>query len=285
MKDMFLSCPEASKARRTFMNPSDTVSILRIGLLLVFCHPSPMKWGQDPHVLLLQTIIGRRKNFGCPSGPSGQNSIFPMCVGERDDGISTLHSHQYRLEELLDQYVRHCVVGLLACTRSGDVGVYLDNFTFPLTLCHTSFEWHTDCLLFVLLLHGVSIVNFLSHREESGLQCNICLDLHVANLRYTFKEQGSLEPTDVDSLQGRLSFTLSSSYVNVGRVVIQPLIDRDTGNSSKGDSWSWTKSMSHMMRFYETLFPNLSPLIFDFLKRKHRKVDSTFLKHARHPWR
>ena len=43
MKGMFLSCPDASKARRTFMNPSDAASILRIGLLLVLCHPSPMK--------------------------------------------------------------------------------------------------------------------------------------------------------------------------------------------------------------------------------------------------
>jgi hypothetical protein len=42
MKGMFLSCPDASKARRTFMNPSDTSSILRIGLLLVLFHPSPM---------------------------------------------------------------------------------------------------------------------------------------------------------------------------------------------------------------------------------------------------
>ncbi len=77
------------------------------------------------------------------------------------------------------------MVGLLACTRSGDVGVYLDNFTFPLTLCHTSFECRTGCLLFVLLLSRVSIVNFLSHHEESGLQYIIGLALHVANLRYT----------------------------------------------------------------------------------------------------
>ena len=27
-----------------------------------------------------------------------------------------------------------------------------------------------------------------------------------------------------------------------------------------------------MLRFYETLFPNLPPLIFDFLKRKRQKV-------------
>ncbi len=54
-------------------------------------------WGHDPHGLLLQTIIGRRQNCGCPSGPSGQNSIFPLPAGERDDGISTLRSHQYSL--------------------------------------------------------------------------------------------------------------------------------------------------------------------------------------------
>ncbi len=62
---------------------------------------------------------------------------------------------------------------------------YLDDFTLPLTVCHTSFECRTGCLVFVLLLDGVSIVNFLSHREESGLQYIICLALHDANLRYT----------------------------------------------------------------------------------------------------
>jgi hypothetical protein len=56
-----------------------------------------VKWGQDPHVLLLQTIIGHRQIFGGPSVPSGQNCIFPMRAGGRDDGISTLHSHQYSL--------------------------------------------------------------------------------------------------------------------------------------------------------------------------------------------
>ncbi len=39
--------------------------------------------------------------------------------------------------------------------------------------------------MFVLLLGGESIVNFLSHHEESGLQCIICHALHAANLRYT----------------------------------------------------------------------------------------------------
>jgi hypothetical protein len=39
--------------------------------------------------------------------------------------------------------------------------------------------------VFVLLLDGVSIVNFLSHHEESGLQCIICLALHAESLRYT----------------------------------------------------------------------------------------------------
>ena len=85
-----------------------------------------------------------------------------MRAGERDDGISTLRSHQYSLADegvteeikrqtfakhcfaqrrhkvlmsgLLDQSVRDSPVGLLACTRSGDVVVYVDNFTFPLAL-------------------------------------------------------------------------------------------------------------------------------------------------------
>ena len=74
-----------------------------------------VKWGQDPHGLLLQTIIGRRQNFDCPNGPSGQNSIVPLSVGERDDGINTLYSHQYNLadegvtEEIKRQtFVKHC---------------------------------------------------------------------------------------------------------------------------------------------------------------------------------
>jgi hypothetical protein len=44
-----------------------------------------VNWDQDPHGLLMQTIIGRSQNFGGPSGPSGQNSIFPMCDGGRDE--------------------------------------------------------------------------------------------------------------------------------------------------------------------------------------------------------
>jgi hypothetical protein len=35
---------------------------------------------------------------------------------------------------LLDQSVRDFTVGLLGCTRGGDHGVYLDNFTVLLTL-------------------------------------------------------------------------------------------------------------------------------------------------------
>ena len=46
---------------------------------------------------MLQTIIGHRQIFDCPNGPSGQNSIFPLRTGERDDGISTRRSHQYNL--------------------------------------------------------------------------------------------------------------------------------------------------------------------------------------------
>jgi hypothetical protein len=48
----------------------------------------------------------------------------------------------------------------------------------------------------------------------------------------SFQEQGSLEPTEAASLQGRLSFTLSTAYASVGRAAIQPLIDRGAGKSS-----------------------------------------------------
>ena len=89
-----------------------------------------------------------------------------------------------------------------------------------------------------------------------------------------FQEQGSLEPTEAASLQGRLSFTLGTAYASVGKEAIQPLIDRGAGNSpNKGSRpWPWTESMADMLRFYEALFPNLPPLIFDFLKRKRQKV-------------
>ena len=52
-----------------------------------------VKWGQDPHVLLLQTIIGRRQIFGGPSVPSGQNCIFPMHVGAEKIKRQTFSKH------------------------------------------------------------------------------------------------------------------------------------------------------------------------------------------------
>ncbi len=67
-----------------------------------------VKWGHDPHDLLLQTIIGRRQNFDGPIGPSEQNSIFRMRVGGRDDGISILRSHQYSLaDEGVTEEIKH----------------------------------------------------------------------------------------------------------------------------------------------------------------------------------
>ncbi len=156
-----------------------------------------VKWGHDPydpHDLLLQMIIGHTHNFGCPNGPSGQNRVLPLRAGELHNGIRTLRSHHYILpdegftEEIKRQtfsnhwYVphRHKVLkrGLL------DQSVRdFDNFTFPLTPWHTWSEWHTDYLLFSLLLLGVATVDFLSHHEESGLHRTIIfLALHVANL-------------------------------------------------------------------------------------------------------
>jgi hypothetical protein len=52
---------------------------------------------------------------------------------------------------------------------TGDVTVHLDNFTFLLPLCDTSFQSRTGNLVFGLLLGGVPLVNFASHRKESGL--------------------------------------------------------------------------------------------------------------------
>ncbi len=65
-------------------------------------------------------------------------------------------------------------VGLLTCTRRGDVVVYVDNFTFPLALWHTSFEWRTGCLLFGLLLLFVTIEIFLSQNFLCVSERNQC---------------------------------------------------------------------------------------------------------------
>ena len=49
-----------------------------------------------------------------------------------------------------------------------------------------------------------------------------------------YKAQVSLDPHETVSLQGRLSFTLSTVYASVGHVSIQPLIDRSSSNAPKG---------------------------------------------------
>ena len=153
--------------------------------------------GQDFHGLLLQANISLRKYFLCPCTPFGQQGILCATARKGDNGIGTLCSHQYSLadkgvaEEIkgqtfskhcfapridkllhsrpLHQSVRESAVGLLRCTGAGDVTVHLDNFTFLLPLCDTSFQSRTGNLVFGLLLGGVPLVNFASHRKESGL--------------------------------------------------------------------------------------------------------------------
>ncbi len=46
------------------------------------------------------------------------------------------HRHKVLMRALFDQFVRDSTVGLIACTRRGDVVVYLDNF--PVCLTHVS---------------------------------------------------------------------------------------------------------------------------------------------------
>ena len=147
--------------------------ISRLRFRMRFVHVEHPVWETDRTIILEEDSVSNsrksqgsgqdhRQNFGGPSVPSGSNSIFPMCVGGCNDGISTLCSHQDSLadegvtEEIKPQTVsKHCFVphrhkvlmrgllgqsvhdspvGLFACTRSGDVVVYVDNFTFPLTL-------------------------------------------------------------------------------------------------------------------------------------------------------
>ena len=60
---------------------------------------------------------------------------------------------------ILSQFVRDSEVGLFRWTRTGDVTVYLDNFTFLLVLCQTSFQGRTGNLVFDLLMGGVLFVD------------------------------------------------------------------------------------------------------------------------------
>jgi hypothetical protein len=171
------------------------------------CHEaSPnflVKWGQDPHGLLLQTIIGRSQNFGGPSGPSGQNSIFRMRAGGRDDGISTLRSHQYSLvdegvtEEIKRQtFSKRCfaaegflinmsVTVRLVCLLAPGAVMSLSTSITSLSRSRSDILRLSAALAAccsVCCFCFVAIVNFLSHREESGLQRTIIFRvLHAAN--------------------------------------------------------------------------------------------------------
>jgi hypothetical protein len=66
------------------------------------------------------------------------------------------------------------------------------------------------------------------------------------------------------SLLGRLNFILSSSYASVGRAATLPLVERS--NNSTGLA-TWSTEFDFMLQFFEELFQNLPPLIFDFRKR------------------
>ncbi len=116
------------------------------------------QWGQDFHDLLLQSNIGLRKIFLCPCTPFGEQG-----VEEIKGQTFSKHYFDPRIDELLHsrplhQSVRESSVGLVRCTGSGDVTVHLDNFTFLLPLCDTSFQSRTG---------------------------NLVLDLHWVNLHYT----------------------------------------------------------------------------------------------------
>jgi hypothetical protein len=51
-----------------------------------------------------------------------------------------------------------------------------------------------------------------------------------------YKSQDSLDSHEVASLQGRLSFTLSTAFASVGRAAIQPLMVRSSSNTPKGNT-------------------------------------------------
>ncbi len=86
-----------------------------------------------------------------------------VCTGDTILHNKRQHSDDKLLHSRsLHQSVRESEVGLLRCTGSGDVTVYLDNFTFLLPLCDTSFQSRTGNLVFDLLLGRVPLVNFLT---------------------------------------------------------------------------------------------------------------------------
>ncbi len=151
-----------------------------------------------------------------PSGPSEQNSIFRMRAGGRDDGISTLRSHQYSLpdegvtEEIKRQtFSQHCFAPRRNKVLMREEGFLINMSVTVRLVCllapgavmslstsiNSLSRSRSDILRLSAALAAccsvccfcfVAIVNFLSHREESGLQRTIIFRaLHAANRRLT----------------------------------------------------------------------------------------------------
>ncbi len=166
MKDMFLSCPDASKTQWTFMNRMSS-----------FCRRSSVG-GRilEVQVVLLVTTV---------SLPCVLEDVMMESAHCTVTSI-TLRTRVSLKRGLLDQFVRDSPVGLLACTRTGDVVVYLDNFTFPLAsdiTClsvslHTvnrflTFMFTTTVIWEVMWQMTVKVLNLYALPQKRHLGCSL----------------------------------------------------------------------------------------------------------------
>ena len=86
-----------------------------------------------------------------------------------------------------------------------------------------------------------------------------------------------LNPRQVESLLGKLNFTLSACPKGIGHTDTQSLINRDTGDhysasSTKGNKFRWTAAMAVMLVFFKALFANVPHLEFCFREDARDKL-------------
>jgi hypothetical protein len=130
----------------------------------------------------------------------------------------------------------------------------------------------------VNVLLGVEgdLTAFKEERQVSFRPTKRRCDAILATLK-TCQRKNKMRPREAANLLGRLTFALSSSYTSVGRAATQPLVDRASDRAEgRGagaqDRHRWTRSMTHMLGFFEALFADLPDLSFNFRERRKKKV-------------
>ena len=130
----------------------------------------------------------------------------------------------------------------------------------------------------VNVLLGVegNLTAFKEERQVSFRPTKRRCDATLATLK-TCQRKNKMRPCEAANLPGRLTFALSSSYTSVGRSATQPLVDRASDRAEgRGagaqDRHRWTKSMTHMLGFFEALFADLPDLSFNFREKRKKKV-------------